>query len=260
MSRSPRARAPFLLKTAFCLSAPDAPSLSNRLTRHQPMQGFTLLELLIALSLMALILVLLFSGLHLASRSWEGVEQAVARHDEERIARRVLSQSLYQTRPVEITQEGTKRTVFSGGERYLELAAPLADRIGIGGLYVLRFSLASLDDQPALIMTYWLLHPDVLSGSAEFPAFVSMAGDALTALDIADAEPDAEKGVYGSRVLLSGLEAFDIAYFGTLKGADDADWTREWLDQPILPERVRIRIATDSRTWADLLVPLPGEQ
>lgn len=222
------------------------------------MQGFTLVELLIALSLMALILLLLFSGLRLGSRAWEGVEQVVTRHAEERIARRLLLGSLNQARPVEAVFEDARRPVFAGDDQRLELVAPLAEQVGIGGLYLLRFSLEDVAGRPALVMTRWLLHPDVLVGTAEIPPWVPLAEAGPIALDMGTIGQDSAAGAYGSRQLLTAITGFEIAYYGVLPGDDEADWVTEWIDQAELPERVRIHLATDSGVWPELIATLPS--
>ena len=55
-------------------------SLKDRLCRPRLAGGFTLVELLIAFVLVALISLLLFSGLRLGLRSWGGVEAAAEIH------------------------------------------------------------------------------------------------------------------------------------------------------------------------------------
>jgi len=58
--------------------------------------GFTLVELLIALVLIAIISVLMFSGLRLGSRAWEGVETVSDRVSDLRVARNFIERTLRQ--------------------------------------------------------------------------------------------------------------------------------------------------------------------
>ena len=64
-------------------------------------QGFTLIELIIALALIALITLLLFSGLRLGTRAWDGVDTVSERHAELRSARTFLDQALRQARDLQ---------------------------------------------------------------------------------------------------------------------------------------------------------------
>jgi len=70
--------------------------LISETTGSCPDRGFTLVELLIALSLIGLITLLLFSGLRLGTRAWEGVETTADRTAELRVARNFLERALVQ--------------------------------------------------------------------------------------------------------------------------------------------------------------------
>lgn len=105
--------------------------------RGQPRQGicaepgFTLVELLIALVLIAIITVLMFSGLRLGSRAWEGVETVSERVADLRVAHNFFDRTLRQTQQHSLVFDGTMVPVFAGDAESLELVAPLSEHVGI---------------------------------------------------------------------------------------------------------------------------------
>lgn len=236
-----------------------APRLPKRPLVHRPRRagapGFTLVEMLIALSLVGLIVLLLFSGLRLGSRSWEGVEAAAERTAELRVVRNFLERALLQARSTRVTFDAEQRLVFAGDAEGLELVAPLAEQIGVPGLYLLRLSLEEGGEHPRLVLTRWLLHPEVLEGTAEIPQWRPLAEGGGGAPLGAD-DRDLAAGVFGSTLLLEEVGELAISYFGRKDGADEPEWTDEWIDQPTLPAAVRMRLTTPRQSWPDLLVRL----
>lgn len=216
-------------------------------------RGFTLVELLIALTLISLITLLLFSGLRLGTHAWEGVETIAERTAEPRIAHNFLARVLTQARPARVRFEAEEVLVFAGDAENLELAAPLSEHVGTPGLYVLRLG---LEDEGRLVIERWLLHPDVLEGSGDIPEWVPFdGGGGISAAG--DLEEDLAAGAYGRTLLLDGVEELEIAYFGILEGEQDPDWNQDWLEQSRLPIAVRIHLTTTEQTWPDMLIRLP---
>jgi len=215
--------------------------------------GFTLVELLIALALVSLITLLLFSGLRLGTHAWEGVETIAERTAEPRIAINFLARVLTQARPARVSFDAQEVLVFGGDAENLELVAPLSEHVGIPGLYILKLSLAR---EGMLVLTRWLLHPDVLEGSGDIPEWEPFDGsDRISAAGPLD--EDLAAGAYGSTLLLDGVEDLKIAYFGILEGEQDPDWYQDWMEQPRMPQAVRIHLSTNEQTWPDLLIRLP---
>ncbi len=57
------------------------------------------------------------------------------------------------------------------------------------------------------------------------------------------------------RILLQGVQAMDLAYFVSAPG-QQAGWRAEWRQPPVLPALIRVRLAFadgDRRRWPDLL-------
>jgi len=222
--------------------------------RHR---GFTLVELLIALVLLAIILFLLFSGLRLGSRAWEGVDTVSERVSDLRVARNFIERMLRQTRPVALMVDGAAMPVFAGEPNRVELVAPLSEHVGIPGLYVLRLGLEDAGDGQRLVLERWLLHPEVLDGGDDWPEWEPMVEDSGIGDDSSPFDRDMAAGAYGRTVLLPRVDRFELAYFGTAEGAAEPEWREEWLDQPRLPVRVRLDLTTPVQSWPAGLVSLP---
>lgn len=248
--------------------------------------GFTLIELIIALALIALITLLLFSGLRLGARAWDGVDALAERHAELRSARTFLDQALRQSRDLTLRLEDQDHQVFAGNADSLEFAAPLSEYVGVPGLYILRLGLDGRGENRRLVLTRWLLHPDVLLGEGGTPEWEPL-DPASPGISGAPAEDkDLAAGAFGQTVLLEGVEDFDLAYFGVAEEIDgltpaagaqpgqpavpqdpdgvpgldnepEGQWYEEWVGQPHPPELVRLRLTSTRQGWPDSLIGLP---
>jgi len=219
--------------------------------------------MLIAFSLIALISLLLFSGLRLGMRAWESVENMIELNAEQRITRNFIERSLGQARSVSVTLDAEPVLIFSGDSENLEFVAPLSQQVGIPGLYILRLGLDT-GKENTLLLTRWLLHPDVLEGTAEIPEWEPFDGG--IGLSIAGQEDrDVAAGAFGTTRLIESVEELEIAYFGPASDNQggrpvedlDAEWQSDWIDRPNPPYAVRIRLTTPRSSWPDLVVRLP---
>jgi len=228
-------------------------------------RGFTLVELLIALSLIGIIMLLLFSGLRLGSRSWEAVDRVSERVADLRIARNVIERALRQTRELAVVLDGVEVPVFAGDAEALEWAAPLSDHVGIPGLYILRLTLEDAGEYPRLVLTRWLLHPDILEGTDEAPAWEPLMDQLGSAEDLGPFDRDLAAGAYGRTVLLPQVARFQLDYFGTQTGSfgaggTEGEWVDDWVDQPELPQVVRLSLTSPQQGWPAAMIRLPGPE
>lgn len=227
----------------------------SRRTAH----GFTLIELVIALAIIGLISLLLFSGLRLGGRSWEVVETIGERLSGLRLADGFLRRTLSQTRPATATYDGQIVQIFAGESERLEWSAPLSEHVGLSGLYILRLQLESAGEARTLILTRWLLHPEILEGGSEVPPWEPMTEQDETALSDLRADLDTADGAFGRARLLEDVSRFELAYYGLADGDSEPDWHEEWLGQTRQPNLVRIRLETTEQSWPDLVLALPDQ-
>jgi len=194
--------------------------------------GFTLVELLVAMTLLAFLSVSLFGGLRFGARSWEVVVDSSAERDNIASTQTFLRDRLGQLRISGPGRLGdfNEDENFNGEPKRVEFIAPWLSALSLGGLY--RFTLWHEDIGNGRLMLHW--RP-------------------------AEADPDAleELGdLAGQRVLLDGVAEFGLSYFG----AEDEDAEPEWLDQWDNPDapprlvRVQLAFAETGRVWPVFIV------
>jgi len=226
---------------------------TSRCARAAEGRGFTLVEMLISLALIGLMVVLLFSGLRLGSRSWDSVERHAGHNSEIRQVMGFVQRSLENMHPLlQDTGEGAK-LLFAGEEDALEFVTPFSAYLGLGGLYLVRLE----QREGELVLTYWLHHPEVLEGETDLPEWVSLR-DGRSRIDAGSEDEQELRQVFGQKVLLEGLEKFEVEYFGTPFGAAEAEWQTEWKEETQMPLAVRVRFELEdlNEWWPAIYVGL----
>jgi len=105
-------------------------------TTPRPAAGFTLVELLLAITLMSILLGLTYSGLRAATRSSQRGELMLAAGGELRASHQFLRRQLNQMLPLPwaITDDAEAiRVVFEGDARHIQFVAPMPGYLGAGG-------------------------------------------------------------------------------------------------------------------------------
>ncbi|TBU74085.1 prepilin-type N-terminal cleavage/methylation domain-containing protein [Phytopseudomonas daroniae] len=184
-------------------------------------RGFTLLETLVALSLLALMFVLIATSLSSGNRVWDIVLRQSDHLAELRAARGFLSHALQQVRAVEM--DGG--VVFEGQSARIRFVAP-GPRYLDGGLKA---------------HTIWVDTPSRGSLSLR-----------ISFNNISDGQPWGE-----SQVLFENAKSIRFGFMGDDIHGSPTSWLSEWPWPARLPRKVRIEIDTDSSiSWMPMVVAL----
>ena len=116
--------------------------------------GFTLVELLLAITLMSILLGLTYSGLRAATRASQRGELLLAAGGELRASHQFIRRQLNQMLPLPyaVTEDAEEfRIVFEGDEKHIQYVAPMPGYLGAGGPQVQLIEIVNADDGELLI-------------------------------------------------------------------------------------------------------------
>jgi general secretion pathway protein J len=187
-------------------------------------RGIALVETLASLVVVSMMALMIVEGVGTGRRVWERIDAREASAEVIDSAQQTLRDRLRLTYPRTLYDADPPSVDFQGDrDTVVFIANPPAA------------------GQPAPLRRYSL--------------GLDTAGELVLA-SVSDVDPKLASTA-GRQVLVTGVRALDIAYFGP--GAPDRArrWRSAWRDQPLPPELVRIRVEFepgDRRAWPDLIV------
>jgi len=191
--------------------------------------GFTLVELLVTLSLMALISIALFGGMRFGIRAWETGAQRIDQATRIELVQSLLRRQLSQAAPPSNKPNGFAPAFLGESDRVAFVApSPRPDDVGNDVQFVLAESTAHHQSQLTLVWT----SPHAPE-SGEPPS-----------------SPEAA-------TLLEDIASVELGYYGAPDPQRPAQWWDRWDGAHGLPTLVRLRLTfpkDDERRWPDLIV------
>ena len=207
--------------------------MSAELATSTRQRGFTLLEALVAMILLGLMMAVMTGSIRFAGQSRDAATVRIDGLDTMRIAQDFLRQTITQAHQKRWLKVVGRPFVFRGEREELFLAAPLNARVGVGGLFLMRFALADSDRGKGkkLVMARQFPEPDM----QEMP-------------DFAGAE---------STVLAENIAELEFAYLGREDDNSEPTWSDDWKEPARMPEAVRVRIKpVVGKPWPEMVIPL----
>lgn len=196
-------------------------------------RGFTLVEIIIALTLVSLVMLALVAALRTFGDSGARLEARSERADDMRLVsafvRQVVGDASF--KHMRLLDNGTEVPDFHGEAHVLEWLTTMPARHGVGGLHWVRLALRQEAEDYDLILQFAPYVPPQEAFRAD-PA----------------ARPDWEN--IPARVLVRRVHDFSISY----QRLGREDWQQDWIDVDVLPGRVALRLEVDGTRWPDLVV------
>lgn len=194
--------------------------------------GFTVLELVVCLGLLAIITSFIAEGLALIERGRGGMARA-EEQDAARAVRMHLRRAIERAVPVFAAgDEGAATLVFAGEPDRLRLVTRSDRRLEGGGLVIAEFRVDAIGGETALVTVRRSF------GSGD------RAGE--------EASP---------RLLLPGVTALDLRYFGPPEPQAQPNWAAEWLNPNALPQLIEVSLVFAIRPqpdWPAMIIALPA--
>jgi general secretion pathway protein J len=198
-------------------------------------QGFTLLELLLVVMLLAILLAGAYGGISAAVRGMHSGEVAIERVDKIRTVQEFLRHQISRILPFPYAQskDGTTAEVFRGDGKFMRFVAPMPGYLSRGGSYVQTLELASGKDGMQLVFTSTLLNG--------FSMDKSKSNEESTV------------------VLLDHIQDGTFRYRGLNPQGDLMNWSENWKDSSTTPLMVGLDLRLTSGGqiyWPQMMIPL----
>lgn len=189
--------------------------------------GFTLVEILVVLTLMSVVMLALGAAMRTIAQTEERVDQRLQRADEMRVATSFLNNTLSRISPRKSTAPtavGGSLALFSAAPGSVMWVGVMPARYGAGGRYFFRLAVEPQTTGPNLVIRFapW-------TGTGVFPDWAS-----------AD-----------SRVLVRSVSQLNLEY-----AQQDGSWRGDWIDPLLLPSRIRISVRTPVLEWPQIIIAL----
>ncbi len=193
------------------------------------LSGFTLIEVMLAMTLLSIMVVLLFSSLKIGAESWNKGERKIAQVNEKAVVYQFFKRHLPSVQPLWDEFLADKRQFSFQGERdKLQFVSVFPASAGRKGLQLFN----------------------VVFDKAEQGIVKVILKPFYPTIDNEDWQSE-------EVVLLENVETFELAYFAKEDNAIDGVWSDNWQEKQSLPALVKIKLElADKSYWPEMVFAL----
>ncbi len=190
-------------------------------------QGFSLIEVLIAISLLAVIFSFLTGALHFGHKAWD-FSNNLTKSSPVGTARSFLINRISSIHPLRVSQQGrSAELVFRGESNQLEFIASMPERVIKAGFYKVQLRFVNND-----LKIYMQPYHPLQNYNNQMQV----------------------------RSLVSGVKKLSFSYFGMSDRNASPTWHAQWQRKDILPSLVRVDLELgEKKRWWPVVVELKVE-
>lgn len=185
---------------------------------RRPVNGFTLLEALISLSLFTIVMTVLLTAMFTIGKTAAAGQQMADLNDDRRLVIGFIQRLIAQAEPIKNTASATHDVIFEGNESELMFISYLPAHLAGNGLFQIKLAVQDNDNQKDLMLYYRPL--------------VSLSGDSL--------------GDYQQQKLLANIEKIHFQYFAM---ADVNTARSSWRGMSQLPVLLKFTVTSQKVAW-----------
>jgi general secretion pathway protein J len=196
--------------------------------------GFTLIEVLIAMTLLGIMVVLLFSSMKICADSWRKGEDKITAVNEIAVVYQFFHHHLATALPVwdDFSEEGNKVFAFQGKNQELQFVSSFPASAKKSGLQLFSIKLIKDGDEQVIQVSITPFYP------------------------VAEGEEWRKEEV----TLLLHVSNFSLSYYSLDNLQTEGIWQEDWLEQETQPRLVKIKIVRDDGSfWPEMVVELKSE-
>jgi general secretion pathway protein J len=198
---------------------------------HHLAKGFTLIEVLIAMTLLSIMVVLLFTSLKICAQSWEKGENKMSEVNEVAVVYNFFQRHLPSAMPVwnDFIETEEKTFSFQGKKQSMQFVSVFPASAGKTGMQLFSIEPWQQDNEKVIKVIITPFFP------------------------VAEGEEWHKE----EAVLLRHVNDFSLSYFGAAEDGSGSSWQEEWLAKTTQPQLVKININTKNGIfWPEMILEL----
>jgi len=197
---------------------------------HDGRRGFTLVELLLAITLLSILLALTYGGFRASTRATDRGQDILEESSRLRLAHQFVHRQLNQILPMSFSdaEQDDLPVVFEGDASTIRYVGPMPGYLGFGGPQVQELRIVASENGRALVLSHALLQ------------------------GFEEANLDARAPI----LLIDGIEGGGFMFQGLDEQGEPAPWQDNWDETSVLPLAVALQIDFDEEAhmvWPDLV-------
>ncbi len=197
---------------------------------HKTVQGFTLIEVIIAMTLLSIMMALLFGSMRISSESWQKGEAKIADVNNVAVVYQFFQQHLTTAKPLwDDFSEENKSLSFQGHKQSLQFVSSFPASAKKSGSQLFSLKLLSEKDENYIQVSIKPFFP-VIKGEEWKPEEVT---------------------------LLNHVKDISFSYLNVDETQPEGFWQDEWFNMDTMPRLVKIKIELDNGGfWPEMVFEL----
>ena len=195
--------------------------------------GFTLIEVLIAMTLLGVMVVLLFTSMKICADSWQKGEDKISQVNDIAVVYQFFQHHVGTAKPVwNDFSEENQDFAFQGKSHELQFVSAFPASAKKSGLQLFSLNLIKDDDGQRLQVSI-------------IPFYPAAKGEEWRKEEV---------------TLLDHVRNLSLSYFALDESQTEGVWQGEWLEQETLPRLVKVKLETDDGAyWPEMIIALKAE-
>lgn len=187
-------------------------------------KGFTLLELLISITVLSLVFVIIFGAMWLANRSVDSGEKKINFLERTRASMRIIDSQIQSMLPVSYTVDAEKKYRFTGEQDTLQFPSNYSVIGRQRGYVMVTYKVTGENSAKTLYLT----ETQVVGETEESP-------------EIPDVIPTSDKD--DTLKLFDGFNEISFRFYKKEIDEEEGKWIEKWEDEDSLPEKIQLHIS-----------------
>ena len=187
------------------------------MTSIKKQSGFSLMEIIVSMTLLSLIMAMIYGGIHASRKMAHKGNNRINATNEIRVVQELIRRQVSRILPMAFKEEDNTFVIFEGSESHVMFVSPMPGYLGKGGPHVQLIELVNSKGGKILQFSHWLLNDSLEEDSFED----------------SDQEPV---------VLLENIRGAEFSFMKLDEEGEPGDWEYEWEETENTPLMVRLEV------------------